>query len=94
MALFRCFIRGENFPGSLIGQTELIGFYTTRFVEAASPHEAEAQVLELLRNDEDLSTPPTHRNNEAKVFFEEINEVPFETKLTPNKGFTFYVMGT
>jgi hypothetical protein len=34
MPLFRCSIRGENFPGELIGLTTAARFKATRFVEA------------------------------------------------------------
>src|SRR4051794_18549300 len=35
MAWFRCCVRGENFPGQLVCEAGLVGFYVTRFVEAA-----------------------------------------------------------
>ena len=41
MPLFRCSIRGENFPGELIGLTTAVGFHATRFVDAESATEAE-----------------------------------------------------
>jgi len=93
MPLFRCFIRGDNFPGKLIGQEEPIGFYTTRFVEAESPEKAEILAVDLLRNDPDLDMPPEHRTENSKVYFEEIDEVPAGTARKPNKGFTFFTMG-
>ncbi len=94
MPLFRCFIRGDNFPGKLIGRKQPAGFYTTRFVDAASAEEAEMLVVELLRNDPDLDVAPKHRTQDAKVYFESIDEVPVDTERKPNKGFTFFPMGT
>src|SRR3546814_8747667 len=76
MPLFRCIICGENFPGTLLGQEELVGFYTTRFVEADSPEQAEIMAIELLRNDPSLDVSSEHRTQSAKVFFEDIDEVP------------------
>lgn len=93
MALFRCLIRGENFPGRLIGQDEPVGFYTTRFVEAESPQEAEARAIDLLRADADLALPEKYRTKDAKVYLDEIDEVAPETEQRPNKGFTFFTMG-
>src|SRR3546814_1282278 len=78
MPLFRCIICGENFPGTLLGQEELVGFYTTRFVEADSPEQAEIMAIELLRNDPSLDVSSEHRTQSAKVFFEDIDEVPGE----------------
>ena len=94
MPLFRCSIRGDNFPGKLIGKAEPVGFFTTRYIDAASAEEAESLVVELLREDSDLDVPAKYRTQEAKVFFERIVEVAPGTERKPNKGFTFFVMGT
>ena len=94
MPLFRCFIRGDNFPGKLIGQDDPIGFYTTRFVEADSPAQAEMLAVDLLRNDPSLDVPPEHRTQDARVYFEDIDEVPGDAEKKPNSGFTFFTMGT
>jgi hypothetical protein len=32
---FRCYIAGENFPGELVDDDVLVGFFVTRFVTAA-----------------------------------------------------------
>ena len=92
--LYRCLIRGENFPGELLGEYGLMGFYTTRWVEAASEEEAEMLALEALRSDPDLqpSLEVRDRSKAAKVFFEEIDEVPPETERCPNKGATWFRM--
>src|SRR3546814_6000362 len=85
MPLFRCIICGENFPGTLLGQEELVGFYTTRFVEADSPEQAEIMAIELLRNDPSLDVSSANRTQSAKVFFEDIDEVPGDTEQKTNK---------
>ena len=95
MPVFRCFIRGENFPGSLMGQTEPVGFYTTRFVEADSAQEAETAALKLLQADATFEAIlPEDRMENAKVYFEEISEQAEEVVCGPGKGFTFFPMGT
>jgi len=95
MPIFQCSIRGENFPGSLAGESELIGFYTTRFVEAASPSEAELAALALLRSEPAFElVRPEDRMEDAQVYFEQIEEVPTELGRGPGKGFTFFPMGT
>ena len=94
MPLYRCSICGENFPGKLLDQDELVGFYTTRYVEADTSAQAELAVLELLHNDSSLELPPEHRSQDAKVYFEEIDEVPMDTEQKPNAGFVFFTMGT
>ena len=94
MPLFRCLIRGDNFPGKLIGKMKPVGFYATRFLEADTSEQAELLAVELLRNDPDLQVAPKYRTEDARVFLEEIDEVPHETKRIPNKGFTFFLMDT
>ncbi|GAB2524003.1 hypothetical protein [Lysobacter humi (ex Lee et al. 2017)] len=95
MPVFRCFIRGENFPGSLLGQAEPIGFFATRFVEAASAAEAEMVALDLLRQDPTFdAVGPEDRMEDARVYFEEIDEEPADFERGPGKGFSFFPMGT
>ncbi|XHS79391.1 hypothetical protein ACFJGW_05305 [Burkholderiaceae bacterium UC74_6] len=94
MKLYRCLMLGENFPGFLLGEAEPIGFYTTRFVEAEDVEEAQRLALDLLRQDASLNVPAERRTKNARIHFEQIEEVPADTERTPNRGFTFFVMGT
>lgn len=93
MPTYRCLMRGENFPGRLLGESKPVGFLTTRFVEAQSPQEAESLALALLRGDETLAVPTEFRSKDAEVFFEAIDEVQSGTN-SPSQGFSFFVMGT
>ena len=93
MALYRCLIRGENFPGQLMLSKGLVGFYTTRFVEADSAEAAELAGLDVLRHDPDLQIrleKLQQQEPQAKVYFEEIVEVDPDTKRVPNKGATWF----
>lgn len=92
MPLFRCSIRGENFPGELIGLTVAVGFHATRFVDAESATEAESIAVAALRQDAALTVTAEPRVKNAKVYFESIDEVPAETERAPNTGFTFFAM--
>jgi hypothetical protein len=94
MPVFRCFIRGENFPGELIGLTSAVGFHATRFIDAESATEAEQVAVAALRKDTALTVNSEPRVKNAKVYFESIVEVPAETERVPNKGFTFFAMET
>jgi hypothetical protein len=91
MPLFRCLIRGEGFPASLLGDKGPVGFYTTRFVEAETANAAEHAAVDVLRRDPTLAVPERQRTAEAKVFVEHIEEVPAETERRPDAGFTFFV---
>lgn len=93
MSWYKCFIAGENFPGALIGESNPIGFYTTRFIEAKSPEEAETKVLANLKNEQKLSLPPgVPRPSNATVYFENIEEVESAEVTETNMGFSFFVM--
>ncbi len=92
---FKCFIEGENFPGELIGEKSPVGFYVTRYIEAASAEEAQEMAITNLRNEESLKLPEgVQPSKEAKVYFESIEEVSSSDLPENNVGFTFYVMGT
>ncbi len=76
MAFYRCFIRGEHFPGECIGQKGVYGFYTTRWVEALNKEEAELRAVDLLREDRSLALPEgAAKPADARVYVEEIEEV-------------------
>ena len=95
MKWFRCLIEGENFPGVLANTNELVGFYITRFVEADTPEEAEKKALASLKNEESLQLPKgVSPEKNAKIYFEEIEEVMESEVPEINAGFSFYVMGT
>jgi hypothetical protein len=92
MPLFRCSIRGENFPGELIGLTTAVGFHATRFVDAETANEAEQIAVAALRQDAALTVTAEPRVKHAKVYFERIEEVPSHTERVPNSGFSFFSM--
>lgn len=93
MPWFRCFVRGENFPGELIGEKGLVGFYLTRFVEAADAPDAEAVALNELKADPRLAPPPGYTpTGQARVFFEEIEEVSPERVPSAPPGITWHPM--
>jgi hypothetical protein len=92
MALFRCSIRGENFPGELIGLKVAVGFHATRFVDAESASQAERIAVAALRQDAALTVTSEPSVKNAKVYFESIVEVPADSQRVPNSGFTFFTM--
>lgn len=93
--LYRCLVRGENFPGEMLTLPYDVGFYTTRFVTAADAGAAEMAVLAMLKEDPALARPdvPAEKAKRARVYFEKIEVVPDDTPQTPNSGFTFFQMG-
>jgi hypothetical protein len=96
MKLYRCFIEGKNFPLEVDGQEGPVGFYTTRFVRADSPENAEILALEMLRSDPSLDVEPAKRRKDTQVLFESISEIDSipEGCDATGTGFVFFPMGT
>ena len=93
MPWFKCFVRGEDFPGQLADEPGLVGFYTTRFVEAASAGEAESMALAALRADAKLAAPAGYQpTKNARIIFEEITELPAADVPLPQPGFAWFTM--
>ena len=94
MKLFRCLIEGVNFPLEFEGEPALVGFYTSRFVRAENPEQAELLALELLRADPKLDVPSSKRTKETMVYFEEIEEISSipDGISEPGTGYAFYRM--
>jgi hypothetical protein len=93
MAWFRCFIRGEYFPGQLVGVAGPVGFYVTRFVEADDEAAAELSALQGLQAEPKLTPPPGYTpSGQTRVFFEEIEAVAAEQVPTVQPGFVWYPM--
>jgi hypothetical protein len=92
VAWFRLFACGENFPVEIEREVILCGFYTTRYVEAASASEAEAIASEMLFDDPDLQAPPGYEDLEeqASIRFEEVEQVAAPIDIDDN--FSFFPM--
>ena len=76
MPFYRCFIRGEHFPGECIGRRGLYGFYTTRWLQALNEHHAEIKAVEILRKDTSFALPAgVPKSPDTKVYVEEIERI-------------------
>jgi hypothetical protein len=93
---YSCLARGENFllRNPETGALERYGFYTTRFVVANSPKEAEMKALALMRRDKSFEPPAgCEKPKDAKVFFEEIQPIRrLLPRLFHGRGATWYPM--
>lgn len=73
------------------GHVEVVGFYTTRYVEADTQGEAEAIASELLFDDEDLQPPPGDWSDlQPRLVFEEVEQVAEPVDIDDN--FSFFPM--
>jgi hypothetical protein len=70
----------------------LMGFYTTRWVEASTAEDAELIALEMLRSEFQFSEKQKQKAPDARVYFEEIIEVEPDNTRNPNSGATWFEM--
>ena len=75
----------------LDNNVEIVGFYTTRYIEAPTQGEAEALCSELLFEDEDLQPPPGDWSDlQPRIVFEEVEQVSEPIDIDDN--FSFFPM--
>ena len=74
------------------GKPEKHGFFTTRFVEANDPEEAEKISINLIRNDTDLKAAVLNKQGDPPmIYLKEIDELEgFGDIEPPGSGYTFY----
>ena len=93
MKWYRCLIRGENFPGEMLGQHQVVGFYTVQFVQDDSPQNAETKALAALKKHTSLQLPEgVNAPKSCRVYFEEIEEVSAEDVDIVQAGLSFHPM--
>ena len=92
MKKYKVFVRGENFLIRFEEQEQKLDFYTTVFVEAQDPQDAELKAMDLLRNDQKLVTRTLNAKSDSPMMFvEEIEELEtFEGQSLPRTGFAFF----
>jgi hypothetical protein len=85
---YRVLLNGENFRFEQGGKR--IGFYTTRFVQASSPEEAELAAVQELRNEPKLANAVKDPAAPAMLYAEEIVEVEPDSVPETELGLAFY----
>jgi hypothetical protein len=92
MKKYKVFVRGQNFLLNLDGNTEKLGFYATRFVEAQNENQAEEKAISTIRAGPTLRDGVLNRQSDAPMLFvEEITELDsFDGVDMPGTGFSFY----
>ena len=93
MKHYRILINGENFFIKKDNVKTYMGFYTTRFVSADDPDQAELLAIKDIQTDENIIsiTLNTSEHEEAMMYMDEINEIK-EKEIENNYGFGWYTM--
>jgi hypothetical protein len=89
MPYYRVFLEGGNFWLQMDAAPQRIGFYTTRFVEAASLDESGKAAIGLLRSTQMLK-PLNHPDDPPQILVREIEEVDEADVPSVASGFAFF----
>jgi len=85
-------LRGENFEIKSEAGVENFGFFTTRFVKAITPEEAELVAMEMVRTDKSLlETLFSESKLESKIYLEKMWSERWWKRLGGD-GYTFFAM--
>lgn len=87
MKKYRVFINGQNFLLNFDDRVQKMGFYTTRFVEAATPEDAEQAAIQMMREGKLNGIVLNEKGDPAMLYVDEIVEVK---KLQRDWGLGFY----
>ena len=92
MKKYRVLLEGKNFIIKSDIGPERMGFYTTRFVKADSPEEAEKLSVDLIKSDSDLkNTVLNDKSDPPMIYLESLDELErFGDNILPGSGYTFY----
>jgi hypothetical protein len=90
---FKIFVKGKNYLLQQQGEAaRKHGFYTTVFVEARNPEEAEALALDLLRTDSKILDACQNGDSDKPIFeVESTDEIAsFENCKLPRNGLILF----
>ncbi len=93
MAFYRVLLSGTDFLFDSGFGPKKSSFFTTRWVKANTPEEAELKAVELIKNDESLLAKVVKsESSQPMIHLEEMYKVNwFEYfRKNPGKGYTFY----
>jgi len=89
MPHYRVLLHGQNFWFQVEGSPQRMGFYTNRFVEEATPEDAEHAAVDLLHAEGKLN-PLNERGDPPRVLVDEIEKVDRSDVPAVVQGFTFF----
>ena len=95
MSKYRVLISGENFLLNFDGRPQKLGFYVTRFVDAADAEDAENAAVALLRDDAALKGLVLNsRDDPPMLYADEVEELEaYDPKENVDTGFSWYTDG-
>lgn len=96
MAYYSVIIEGADFPARVFESADgPMGFFTTRFVEAADEKAAEFAAVELIKQElKPLIGERRDGETSASMSLDQIREVEELSETAPGVGFTWFAMGS
>lgn len=92
MNKYKVLLNGSNFWMKIDSQTKLMGFYTTRYLEADTPELAEEFAVQLIRADAKLREAVVNDKSDPPMIHAEevILLQTFEGTEPPGSGYTYF----
>jgi hypothetical protein len=91
MKKYRVMLEGRNFLLDMEGSVEKYGFFTTRYVEAENPEQAEIKAVQLIREDQSLKVAAKNEGSKPLIYLDSIVELEsFEGVRLPGTGYSFF----
>lgn len=84
-------LEGRGFLMDMEGSVKKYGFFTTRYVEAENPEQAELKAIQLIREDQSITMAVKNEGSKPSIYLDSIAELEsFEDVRLPGRGYTFF----
>jgi hypothetical protein len=91
MKKYSVMLEGRYFLLEIDGAVMKYGFYTTRYVEAEDPQEAEMKAVQLVRTDQSLKLAVKNEGASPMIYLSSIEELrSFDGVHPPGGGHSFF----
>ena len=91
MKKYSVMLEGRNFLLDIEGSVKKYGFFTTRYVEAENPEQAEIKAVQLIKEDRSLKMAAKNEGLKPMIYLDSITELmSFEGVRLPGTGYSFF----
>lgn len=97
MKYYQVMLEGKDFLIDVDGKEELQGYFTTRWVKASAPEDAELKAVDLIKNDDHLISITKNMDGSKPapmVYLSEMSKVNWFQyyRRKPGRGYSFFPM--
>jgi hypothetical protein len=91
MKKYSVMLEGRDFLLEIGGSVKKYGFFTTRYVEAENPEEAEMKAVQLVRTDQSLQQAVRNEGSSPAIHLSSFLELrSFDGVRPPGRGYSFF----